>query len=72
MYFPPTCRVPEGDRVPVRRASLESLARFSEGEMPKEAMKRPLVEELRQILDLCVRHHAGRDLPSARFVRATI
>lgn len=67
-----SCRVPEGDRVPVRRASLESLARFSEGEMPKEAMKKPLVDELRRIFDLCVGYHAGRELRSARFVRDTI
>lgn len=56
----------------VARGSLESLARFGEGEMPREAMKPGLVRELRQILDGCVRHHLERELKSARFVRDTI
>ncbi len=51
------------------RVTLESIARFGEGEMPREAMKRSLVEEIRQVLDACVRYHLERELKSARFVR---
>ncbi len=66
------CRPREARGFPVRRAALESIARFGEGEMPKEAMKRPLVEEIRQVLDACVFFHLERELKSARFVRGTI
>jgi len=63
------CRPRNDPWFPVRRATLESIARFGEGEMPREAMKRPLVEEIRQVLDACVRYHQERELKSARFVR---
>lgn len=66
------CR-PRGDHgFPVRRATLESLARFGEGGMPREPMKRPLVVELRQVLDACVRFHLEREPRSARFLRETV
>lgn len=68
----PECRPREQRWFPVRRAALESLARFGEGEMPKEAMKRPLVEEIRRVLDACVVTQLEHDLKSARFVRDTI
>jgi DNA repair protein RecO len=66
------CRPREERWFPVRRASLESIARFSEGDMPREVMKRPLIVELRQIFDALVRYHLERDLPSARFLRETL
>jgi DNA repair protein RecO (recombination protein O) len=66
------CRPKEERWFPVRRGSLESIARFSEGDMPKEAMKRPLVVEIRQIFDACVRYHLERDLKSVKFLRETI
>jgi len=66
------CRPKEERWFPVRRGSLESIARFSEGDMPKEAMKRPLVVEIRQILDACVRFHLERDLKSVKYLRETI
>ena len=56
----------------MRRASLESIARFAEGDMPREAMKRPLVVEIRQVFDACVRFHLERDLKSVKFLRNTI
>jgi DNA repair protein RecO (recombination protein O) len=68
----PECRPREERWFPVRRASLESIARFGEGDMPKEAMKRPLVAEIRQILDACVRFHLERDLKSVKFLQDTI
>ncbi|MBI3856578.1 MAG: DNA repair protein RecO [Planctomycetes bacterium] len=68
----PECRPREERWFPVRRASLESIARFSEGDMPKEAMKRPLIMEIRQILDTCVRFHLERELRSMKFLRDTI
>jgi DNA repair protein RecO (recombination protein O) len=68
----PECRPREERWFPVRRASLESIARFSEGDMPKEAMKRPLVVEIRQVLDACVRFHLERDLKSVKFLRETV
>ena len=40
--------------------------------MPRESMKRPLVVEIRQILDACVRFHLERDLKSVKFLRETI
>ncbi len=66
------CRPREERWFPVRRATLESIARFAEGDMPREAMKRPLVVEIRQVLDACVRFHLERDLKSAKFLRETI
>ena len=66
------CRPREERWFPVRRVSLESVARFGEGDLPKEPMKRPLVVEIRQILDACVRFHLERELKSARFLRDTI
>lgn len=66
------CRPREERWFPVRRGSLESIARFSEGDMPKESMKRPLVVEIRQIFDACVRFHLERDLKSVKFLRDTI
>jgi DNA repair protein RecO (recombination protein O) len=68
----PECRPREQRWFPVRRAALESLARFGDGEMPKEPMKRTLVEEIRQVLDACVLLHLEHALKSARFVRDTI
>lgn len=66
------CRPREERWFPVRRATLESIARFGEGDMPREAMKRPLVVEIRQVLDACVRFHLERDLKSVKFLRETI
>jgi|SRR5579859_281465 len=66
------CRPREERWFPVRRASLESIARFGEGDMPKEAMKRPLVAEIRQVFDACVRFHLDRDLKSSKYLRETI
>jgi len=68
----PECRPKEERWFPVRRASLESIARFAAGDMPKEAMKRPLVAEIRQIFDACARFHLERDLKSAKYLRETI
>ena len=63
------CRPREERWFPVRRASLESIARFGDGDMPREPMRRPLVVEIRQILDACVRFHLERELKSAKFLR---
>ena len=63
------CRTRDERWFPVRRASLESIARFAQGDMPKEEMKRPLVIEIRQILDSCERLHLEKDLKGARFLR---
>jgi len=68
----PECRPREERWFAVRRASLESIARFAEGDMPREAMKRPLVVEIRQVFDACVRYHLERDLKSVKFLRDTI
>lgn len=66
------CR-PRNERgFPVSRASLESVARFGEGQMPRESMKQALVQELRQIFDASVRYHLERELKSARFVRDAV
>ena len=56
----------------MRRTTLESIARFSAGDMPREAIKRPLVLELRQVFDTCVNYHLERELRSARFLRGTL
>jgi DNA repair protein RecO (recombination protein O) len=66
------CRPREERWFPVRRATLESIARFAEGGMPRESMKRPLVVEIRQVLDAGVRFHLERDLKSVKFLRETI
>ena len=68
----PECRPREERWFPVRRASLESIARFADGDMPRDVMKRPLVMEIRQVLDSCVRYHLERELKSAKFLRETI
>ena len=68
----PECRPREERWFPVRRASLESIARFSEGDMPRESMKRPLVVEIRQIFDACTIFHLERELKSAKYLRDTI
>lgn len=68
----PECRPREERWFPVRRATLESIARFGEGDMPRETMKRPLVVEIRQVFDACVRFHLERDLRSSKFLRETI
>jgi DNA repair protein RecO len=68
----PECRPREERWFPVRRAALESIARFGEGEMPKEPMRRALVHEIRQILDACVRFQLDYELKSARFVRDAV
>lgn len=66
------CR-PRGERAfAVKHASLESIARFGDREMPREPMKKPLVVEIRQVFDACVHFHLERELRSARFVRDTI
>jgi hypothetical protein len=68
----PECRPREERWFPVRRAALESIAHFAEGEMPREALKRTLVVEIRQIFDACVAFHLERELQSARYLRETI
>ena len=65
----PECRPDTPRRFHVRRASLESLARFAEGDMPKKAMERSLTVEIRRILDALVVHHLERELRSARFLQ---
>jgi len=66
------CRPRREPWFPVRRVTLEAIARFGEGDMPREPLKPPLVTELRQVLDACVRHHLERELQSARFVREAL
>ena len=56
----------------MRRTTLESIARFSEGDMPRQEIKRPLVIELRQVFDTCVSFHLEKELRSARFLRGTL
>ena len=63
-----TCRTSDERWFPVRRAALESIARFGEGDMPKEEMKRALVIEIFQILDACTRLQLEKDLKGARFL----
>lgn len=63
------CRPRHEPWFPVRRATLESIARFGEGDMPREPLKPSLATELRQVLDACIRQHLDRELQSARFVR---
>ena len=40
--------------------------------MPKEPLKEPLIDELRRIFDALVGFHVGKELKSARFMRAAI
>lgn len=68
----PECRPKEERWFPVRRASLESIARFGEGDLPTRAMERTLIVEIRQILDACARYHLERELRSARFLRGAL
>ncbi len=68
----PGCRPKEQRWFPVRRTALECIARFGEGDMPKEPVKKSLVAEIRQILDACVLHHLERELSSARFLRSVV
>jgi DNA repair protein RecO (recombination protein O) len=68
----PECRPDPQRRFAVRRASLESLARFQDGDMPKKPMERSLIVEIGRILDALVRSHLDRELRSARFVRDAI
>jgi hypothetical protein len=68
----PECRPREERWFPARRAALESLARFTDGDMPTRPMDRPLVVEIRQLLDVCAHFHLERELRSARFVRDVI
>lgn len=68
----PECRPKEERWFPARRAALESLARFTDGDMPTRPMERLLVVEIRQILDTCARFHLDHELRSARFVRETL
>lgn len=63
------CRAHDPKALRVRRAATESIARFSEGEMPKKPIDRLLVVEMRKILDLVVHAHLERELKSARFMR---
>jgi DNA repair protein RecO (recombination protein O) len=65
----PECRPDPQRRFAVRRASLESLARFAEGDLPRKSMDRALVVEIRRILDALVLNHLEREPRSARFVR---
>ncbi len=66
------CRPKEERWFPVRRATLESIARFGGGDMPSRPMGRALVAELRQVFDACVRFHLEREPASARFVRDSL
>jgi DNA repair protein RecO (recombination protein O) len=68
----PGCRPREQRWFPVRRAAVESIARFGEGDMPKEPIKKSLVLEIRQVLDSCIRHHLDRELRSGPFLRGVI
>ena len=65
----PDCRPKEDRWFQVRRTSMESIARFTEGDMPTRVMERPLVMEIRQVLDTCARFHLERDLRGAKFLR---
>ncbi len=64
-----SCRPRDERRFLVRWSALESMARFGEGEMPKEPMKERLVDELRRILDSIVVVQLDKTLRSTPFVR---
>jgi len=63
------CRPRDERRFLVRWTTLECIARFGDGEMPKEAMKPPLVDELRRVFDTYVTYQCERVLKSAPFLR---
>lgn len=64
-----SCRPRDERRFLVRWATLESIARFGDGEMPREPMKERLVDELRRLLDTYVAWQLEKTLRSAAFVR---
>lgn len=66
------CRPKEDRGFRVRRATLESIARFGDGDMPTRPVERPLVNEIRQVLDTCVAYHLERELRAARFLRGAL
>lgn len=68
----PECRPKEERWFQARRASMESIARFMEGDMPTRVMERPLVVEIRQILDACARFHLERELRGAKYLREAL
>jgi DNA repair protein RecO (recombination protein O) len=68
----PDCR-PRNERwFRVARASLESIARFGEGDMPKRPLERGLAAEHPPIIDAGVAVHQEREHKSARFAREAI
>lgn len=66
------CRPRDERRFLVRWAALECIARFGDGEMPKEPMKEPLVDELRRVFDTYVTYQCERVLKSAAFLRGAM
>lgn len=66
------CRPRDERRFLVRWAALESIARFGDGEMPKEPMKERLVDELRRVFDTYVAFQLEKTLRSAPFLRRAI
>lgn len=66
------CRPRDQSRFLVRRAVLDSLAHFGEGEMPREEVKGWLVDALRSLLDTVVTYQLERTLRSARFARKAL
>lgn len=63
------CRTRDDRWFPVRRAVLESIARFGQGDMPRETVKPALAVEIRAVLDASVRYHLERELKAARLLR---
>jgi len=66
------CRPRDQKRFLVRRAALESLVHFGEGDMPREPIKKWLVDALRTILDTVITYQLERTLRSSRFVRRAL
>ncbi len=66
------CRPRDQKRFLVRRAALESLVHFGEGDMPREPVKRWLVDSLRSILDTVITYQLERTMKSSRFVRKAL
>lgn len=66
------CRPRDERRFLVRWGTLESIARFGEGEMPKEPMKDRLVDEVRRVFDSIVVQQLERTLQSAAFLRRAL
>lgn len=64
-----SCRPRDERRFLVRWATLESIAHFGDGEMPKEPMKERLVDELRKVLDTYVTYQCEKQLRSTPFLR---